>query len=170
MPRAEAGSAQGSAFVGDSRRSNNIRNIFQTSESKRYKRIIGEMEVSLTVSNLEASLKFFTEGLGLYTASPPSSPTVVVSRSEAGMPVVTLREAKPTSGSGKTKAGPSGLDAYVALRVDSENMLESLYNRVRSMKGVKIKAKPEAMFLVGKAKHCLVTEPSGNSVEIVYWP
>ncbi len=126
----------------------------------------GTHHIGLTVSNLEASAAFFTEGLGWKEVRRDHDyPAIFVSD---GTVLVTLWRVRNVGQcQAFDKNGNVGLH-HVAFLVQSEEILNSLFERLREMTSVEIEFAPEPL-RQGPAKHMMCYEPSGIRVEFI-WP
>eukprot|EP00469_Lotharella_globosa_P007504 CAMPEP_0167784164 /NCGR_PEP_ID=MMETSP0111_2-20121227/7483_1 /TAXON_ID=91324 /ORGANISM="Lotharella globosa, Strain CCCM811" /LENGTH=139 /DNA_ID=CAMNT_0007675201 /DNA_START=65 /DNA_END=484 /DNA_ORIENTATION=- len=127
--------------------------------------ISGIHHVGLTVSDLDATLKFFSEALGYAKAGEvPSYPAIFVSN---GKSFITLWQADKEANAFDRKKNV-GLH-HLSLAVPSEEALNAVFEKVEKHPGVKVEFKPE-LLMGGPAKHFMFREPSGNRMEITYWP
>ena len=126
---------------------------------------LGFHHLGLAVSDLRATAKFFTDGLGWSVAREvPEYPAIFVTNGNA---FVTLWQ---------TDAGASRFDRrknvglhHFALRVPSEAALDAVFARASSHPGVRVEFAPE-LLRGGPAKHCMIYEPSGIRVEFIWAP
>ena len=127
----------------------------------------GVDHVGLTVTDLEASAAFFTEGLGFrITGRDDDYPAVFLTNDEI---IVTLwRVAKPGDAVPFDRKKNVGLH-HLAFRVASFEALEALHEKVKQVQGVRIEFSPE-LFYGGPAKHMMIREPSGNRLEFIHRP
>ncbi|TOB48862.1 VOC family protein [Vibrio parahaemolyticus] len=123
----------------------------------------GIHHVGLTVSDLEASAKFFTEQLGWSEVKRnPDYPAIFVSD---GHIMLTLWASKAEAAVPFDRKTNVGLH-HLALLVESEGQLDELRDQfVKS--GVEIEFGPE-LVKSGPAKHLMCYDPSGIRVEF-FW-
>jgi len=124
---------------------------------------LGIHHLGLAVSNLRASVAFFTECLGWKIAKEvPAYPAVFVTNGAAFLTLwQTADGAVPFNR--KTNVGLH----HFALRVASEAELHEIFAKVNAYPGVVAEFAPEQLG-PGPAKHCIVFEPSGIRVEFVW--
>ncbi len=126
---------------------------------------LGIHHLGLSVSNLEATTKFFTDCLGWSVAREiPEYPAKFVTNGEA---FFTLWQTEPESLSFSRKKNV-GLH-HVAIRVADEQSLLAIFDRASGFPGVTIDFSPE-LLRGGPAKHCMVFEPGGIRVEFIWAP
>ena len=126
---------------------------------------LGFHHLGLAVSDLQATAKFFTDGLGWSVAREvPEYPAIFVSNGNA---FITLWQ---------TDAGASRFDRrknvglhHFALRVASEAALDAVFAKASSHPGVRVEFAPE-LLRGGPAKHCMIYEPSGIRLEFIWAP
>ena len=127
----------------------------------------GVDHVGLTVRNLEQTHGFFTECLGWKKVGEvPDYPAVFVSD---GHVKLTLWEVKNHSGLVDfDRSSNIGLH-HLALRVESEDALNEIFDRVSKWPGARIEFAPE---LLGKGpkKHTMIYEPGGIRLEFDFDP
>lgn len=128
---------------------------------------LGIDHVGLTVSDLEASRRFFCGCLGWRTVGEnPSYPAVFVSD---GRTRVTLwRAADPADCVPFDRRRNVGLH-HLALKVADRQTLEALHARVAAWPGVVVEFAPEPSGS-GPKIHSMVREPGGTRVEFAYDP
>mmetsp|Transcript_3713 Transcript_3713/g.7096 ORF Transcript_3713/g.7096 Transcript_3713/m.7096 type:complete len:140 (-) Transcript_3713:67-486(-) len=127
--------------------------------------ISGIHHVGLSVSDLTASLKFFSDALGYAQAGEvPSYPAVFVSN---GKSFITLWQTEKDANAFDRKKNV-GLH-HLSLQVPSEDALGAVFATVKKHPGVVVEFEPEALGK-GPARHFMFREPSGNRIEITYWP
>jgi catechol 2,3-dioxygenase-like lactoylglutathione lyase family enzyme len=126
---------------------------------------LGIHHLGLAVSNLPATAKFFTEGLGWSVAREvPEYPAIFVTN---GTAFVTLWQ---------TESGATRFDRrknvglhHFALRVTSEDALQAVFEKASAHPGVRVEFAPE-LLRGGPAKHCMLYEPSGIRIELIWAP
>lgn len=123
--------------------------------------------IGLSVSKLDASTEFFTQGLGWsLRGGDPSYPAKFVSD---GNMFITLwstdKKQKTVQFNRKSNVGLH----HLAIRMSSFEALEALYQRLKQRDDVVIEFAPELAY-GGPAKHMMVREPSGNRLEFKYTP
>jgi len=124
----------------------------------------GIHHLGLTVSRLEESAAFFTSILGWTEVKRDNAyPAIFVSD---GSIMLTLWQNKEAPAAAFDKNRHIGLH-HVALRVESEAMLNKLHDRLVKHQ-IKIEFSPE-LLRQGPAKHMMCYEPSGIRVEFI-WP
>nr|WP_319554126.1 VOC family protein [uncultured Vibrio sp.] len=123
----------------------------------------GIHHVGLTVSNLKASAKFFTEQLGWSEVKKnPDYPAIFVSD---GHIMLTLWKSKVETTVPFDRKANVGLH-HLALLVDSEKELNKLHSQLIES-GVDVEFGPEFVNS-GPAKHLMCYEPSGIRIEF-FW-
>ena len=125
----------------------------------------GVHHVGLTVSDLEASFRFFTGLLGWEKAGEnPEYPAVFVSD---GVVMLTLWQTKELPIIPFNKNQNVGLH-HLALKVASLESLNALHEKLVDA-GVRIEFAPE-LLRAGPAQHMMCYEPSGNRIEFIAIP
>lgn len=120
----------------------------------------GIHHVGLTVANLEASAKFFTELLDWHEVKRnPDYPAIFVSD---GHIMLTLWDVKAESPIAFDRKANVGLH-HLALQVETFEQLESLHQQLIAA-GIKIEFGPE-LVKAGPAKHLMCYDPSGIRIE-----
>ncbi|UTV29955.1 VOC family protein [Photobacterium atrarenae] len=123
----------------------------------------GIHHVGLTVSNLEASAKFFTELLGWSEVKRnPDYPAIFVSDGKIMLTLWSSKTDAPVSFDRKTNVGLH----HLALQVESEGNLNTVYE-VLTKAGITVEFSPE-LVKEGPAKHMMCYDPSGIRVEF-FW-
>lgn len=126
---------------------------------------LGLDHLGLTVSDLAASLGFFTEGLGwTQFGSNPDYPSAYVTD---GYAKITLWQQK-RSGADFDRHGNIGLHHW-ALKVADEETLNALFARLRDYPGVEVEFAPEVSGK-GPKVHFMLREPGGTRMEVSYDP
>lgn len=127
----------------------------------------GVDHVGLTVTDLDASTRFFTETLGFTVRGGDESyPAVFLANGEI---IVTLwRASDPDEAVRFDRKNNVGLH-HLAFRVSSFDALEALHARLETTPGVTIEFAPE-LNRGGPAKHMMIREPSGNRIEFIHRP
>ena len=126
---------------------------------------LGFHHLGLAVSDLQATAKFFTDGLGWSVAREvPEYPAIFVSNGNA---FVTLWQTD-ASASRFDRRKNVGLHHF-ALRVASEAALDAVFAKASSHPGVRVEFAPE-LLRGGPAKHCMIYEPSGIRLEFIWAP
>lgn len=123
----------------------------------------GAHHVGLTVPDLEAAVRFFTEGLG-YTkiGEVPSYPAAFVSD---GTTMITLWQAEdPATATPFDRRRNLGLH-HLALRV-REGTLDALHERLAARDDVQIEFPPEPLG-GGATRHMMTRIPGGLRVELI---
>ena len=126
---------------------------------------LGIDHLGLTVSDLRASLEFFTGALGWEQfGGNPDYPSAYVTD---GVAKITLWQ-QVEAGSGFDRRANVGLH-HTALKVADEPTLRTVFERVRVWPGVKVEFAPE---LSGKGPkiHFMIREPGGTRLEVSYDP
>lgn len=122
----------------------------------------GVHHIGLTVSDLEASVQFFTKLLGWeQVGGNPDYPAVFVAD---GSIMVTLWQTKEASFNSFDKSNNIGLH-HLALQVASLGLLNKLHQELVEA-GVKIEFAPEPL-REGPTQHMMCYEPSGNRIEFI---
>ena len=127
---------------------------------------LGIDHVGLTVSNLESSLRFFTDCLGwTQFGGNPDYPSVYITD---GISKLTLWQAKTDRPHEFDRFQNIGLH-HLALKVADEGQLNILFDRVRVWDDIIIEFAPE---FSGKGPkiHCMFCEPGGNRIELSFDP
>ena len=127
---------------------------------------LGIDHLGLTVEDLMLSLSFFTDCLGWKQfGGNPDYPSAYITD---GTSKLTLWQAKTDSPTDFDRYQNIGLH-HVALKVESEEALNSLFEHVKSWPDVKVEFAPE---FSGKGPkiHCMIYEPGGNRLEFSYDP
>lgn len=121
--------------------------------------------LGLAVSNLNESAHFFTEYLEWkIVKKKPHYPAIFVSSGEFMITLwQTQDDAEPFDRNNNV-----GLH-HLALRVESEIELQSVFERVQHHKNVSIEFPPE-LLNDGPAKHFMMLDPSGIRIEFIYAP
>lgn len=127
--------------------------------------LLGFDHVGLVVHDLEASKTFFTEVLGFrLVGSDADYPAHFLDNGKA---FVTLwRAVDPKTAVRFDRKKNVGLH-HMALAVDSEKSLHSLYQVASNFPGVIVEFAPE-LFYGGPSKHMMIYEPSGNRIEVIF--
>lgn len=126
---------------------------------------LGIHHLGLSVIDLDSTTAFFVDCLGwAVVREVPDYPAKFVSNGEAFFTLwQTNDDAKPFD-----RKNQVGLH-HVAINVASENDLFDVYERMSQFPNVTIEFAPE--FLEdGPAQHCMVYEPSGIRIEIIWAP
>ena len=122
--------------------------------------------VGLTASDLDATVAFFTEGLGWnVVGGRPEYPSVFISDGSA---VLTLWQAKVDNPVAFDRRANVGLH-HLALKFASREALDTAFERVRTMPGVEVEFATEPS-RGGPKVHAMVYEPSGNRIELAFMP
>lgn len=127
----------------------------------------GVDHLGLTVTDLDAAVRFFREALGFEVlGEKPSYPAVFVSD---GTVLVTLWAVKePAEEVGFDRLRNVGLH-HVAFRVGSLEELEALHGRLTQRDDVEIEFAPEPLGS-GPATHMMCAGPSGIRLEFIARP
>lgn len=127
----------------------------------------GVNHLGLTVKNLQASADFFINTLGWKKAGGfPDYPSIFVSDGEIFLTLWQTKDVnKVIAFDRKNNVGLH----HLALSVASEDILNELHQRFKSVPGLAIEFAPE---LNGKGPtiHMMIREPSGNRIEFAYNP
>ena len=125
----------------------------------------GIHHLGLAVSDLQATARFFVEGLGWSVAREvPEYPAIFVTN---GTAFVTLWQTEHNASPFDRRTNV-GLHHF-AVRVPSEDALDAAFKRASSHPGVRVEFAPE-LLRGGPAKHCMLYEPSGIRVEFIWAP
>lgn len=127
----------------------------------------GVDHVGLTVTDLEASVGFFTNALEFQVSGRDAEyPAAFLTNGEI---VITLWRARvPGEAIPFNRKANVGLH-HLAFRVASFEALDALHEKVRLIEGVRVEFAPE-LFYGGPAKHMMIREPSGNRLEFIHRP
>ena len=141
--------------------------IAADSEAPKQVMTSGLNHLGLTVKNLSASSDFFINTLGWKQAGGyPDYPSVFVTD---GKIFVTLWQSKNAEKVVEfDRKNNVGLH-HLALTVTSEETLEILHQRFKSMPNVVIEFGPEPNGK-GPTLHMIIREPSGNRIEFAFTP
>lgn len=129
---------------------------------------IGDVNhIGLTVTDLEASQKFFIDVLGFRLAGgDPDYPSVFVANNDI---MITLwRATNPTTAIPFDRKNNVGLH-HLALNINSFDALDALHRTLLTTPGVTIEFAPEPLS-GGPTKHMMIREPSGNRLEFIHRP
>lgn len=123
--------------------------------------------IGLTVSKLEASTAFFEDLLGFKVVGRDKDyPAVFMNNGEVTITLWSIKDVDQAIAFNRQQN--VGLH-HLALKIDSFETLNALYERMKETPGVKIEFAPELAY-GGPAKHMMVREPSGNRLELVHRP
>lgn len=124
----------------------------------------GVNHVGLAVTDLDASVAFFTDTLGWRRAGgDPDYPSVFVTDGNA---FVTLwRVTDPATAVAFDRKNNVGLH-HLAFTVKSLKALHELHAKFQDVEGLRIEFAPEFMGQ-GPTTHMMIREPSGNRLEFV---
>ena len=128
---------------------------------------VGVDHVGLSVGNLESTRRFFCDCLGWNVVGErPDYPAVFVSD---GSLIVTLWQVEsPASAVAFDRRANVGLH-HLALRVGSEEALNTIFARVSGWPGVVVEFAPENLG-AGPKRHTMVYEPGGIRLEFDFDP
>jgi lactoylglutathione lyase len=129
---------------------------------------IGDVNhIGLTVTDLEASQRFFVDVLGFEPAGgDPEYPALFVANNDI---MVTLwRATDPQSAIAFDRKQNVGLH-HLAFNLESFAALDALYAVLRMEPDVVIEFSPE-LLSGGPARHMMIREPSGNRLEFIHIP
>lgn len=131
------------------------------------KAVLGLDHLGLTVLDLEASAKFFTEVIGFEVRGTDAEyPAKFLSNGE--MTLTLWQTNDPTKAVHFDRKNNVGLH-HLALRVSSFEELDRLHEVISHWDGARIEFAPELAY-GGPAKHMMIREPSGNRIELVHRP
>jgi len=126
---------------------------------------VGAHHIGLTVSQLDASARFFVDLLGWTDVRrDPDYPAVFVTD---GTIMLTLWGVKAAPPNAFDKNRNVGLH-HLALRVNSFQALEAIYTKLIDH-GISIEFAPEPL-KAGPARHMMCYEPSGIRIEFICAP
>lgn len=130
--------------------------------------VVGGVDhVGLTVTDLDASVAFFTDALGFEIRGRDDDyPAVFLTNGE--ITVTLWRATDPEKATPFDRKNNVGLH-HLAFRVASFEALDAVHERVRQVPGVRIEFAPELAY-GGPAKHMMIREPSGNRLEFIHRP
>ena len=123
--------------------------------------------VGLTVTDLNASVEFFTTVLG-YTLTGRDEDYPAAFLSNADSFITLWRASEPSKAKAFDRKNNVGLH-HMALTVSSFTALDALYEKVKTVPGVIVEFSPELAY-GGPARHMMIREPSGNRLEFVHRP
>ncbi|WP_310621900.1 VOC family protein [Flexibacterium corallicola] len=127
---------------------------------------LGIDHLGLTVKNLEASVKFFTEVLGWSQfGGNPDYPSAYVTD---GYSKLTLWEKKAGAFNGFDRHKNIGLHHF-ALKVPSLEVLHHTFDLVKGAEGVEVEFSPEPSGK-GPKLHFMIREPGGTRLEFAFDP
>jgi len=122
----------------------------------------GFNHIGLTVTDLDASTRFFVDTLGWELKGKDNDyPASFVSDGE--MLITLWQTTEPSKAITFDRKNNVGLH-HLAISVKSLDALNTLYERVKKSPGVVIEFAPE-LFYGGPSKHMMIREPSGNRLE-----
>ena len=127
----------------------------------------GFNHVGLTVSSLEQSTDFFTKTLG-WTLKGRDDEYPASFLSDGEMFLTLWQVKNPDKAVTFNRKNNVGLH-HLALSVASFEDLETIYQKVKMVKGVVIEFAPELAY-GGPTKHMMIREPSGNRIEFAHNP
>ncbi|UZN52461.1 VOC family protein [Cupriavidus cauae] len=128
---------------------------------------MGIDHIGLTVANLEASTRFFTECLGWRVfGSNPAYPAAYVTDGTAKITLWQVADA--TAFAAFDRKNAVGLH-HLALKVPDRSSLGGLFERVRAYPGVEVEFAPE-LSGNGPKWHAMVMEPGGTRLELSFDP
>ncbi|SUS07897.1 Glyoxalase/Bleomycin resistance protein/Dioxygenase superfamily protein [uncultured Defluviicoccus sp.] len=124
----------------------------------------GLHHLGLTVPDLAATRGFFVDTLGFrQVGEAPDYPAVFLSD---GTTMLTLwRATDPAGAVGFDRKSHIGLHHF-AMRVDSGDALDALYEKLKSTEGVAIEFAPEPLG-GGPTRHMMCSIPSGIRMELI---
>jgi catechol 2,3-dioxygenase len=125
-------------------------------------KIRGLAEVVLTVQNLQASVAFYRDVLGLQVVSPPDFKGSVFLQAGGGRPYVSntivLAPAKPGT---PPYAKPQSLN-HIGLEVDAASFDDEVA-RLQGL-GIEVRSGKHPLF---SSRTVYITDPDGNEVELI---
>ena len=125
----------------------------------------GIHHLGLAVADLDATTNFFVQGLGWsLVREVPDYPARFVSNGEA---LFTLWQTEPGSAAFDRRK-QVGLH-HVAISVSDERSLADMFARLSRFPGVVVEFAPQLLG-DGPARHCMLFEPSGIRVELIWAP
>jgi len=127
----------------------------------------GFNHVGLSVTDLESSTRFFTETLG-WDLSGRDEEYPATFLTDGEMFLTLWRVTEPATAVKFNRKNNVGLH-HLAISVASFDILDELYERVKSVDGVVIEFAPELAY-GGPTKHMMIREPSGNRIEFAHNP
>lgn len=125
----------------------------------------GIHHLGLTVSNLEGSCSFFCETLGWRVVRRIEEYPAIFVTNEAVMFTLWQASSKANSFDRRDNVGLH----HVALTIESEEELLTLYEELKSTADVIIEFSPE-LLRGGPAKHMICYDPSGIRIEFIWVP
>lgn len=127
----------------------------------------GFNHVGLSVTNLESSTRFFTETLG-WTLSGRDEEYPATFLTDGEMFLTLWRVTDPETATKFNRKNNVGLH-HLAISVASFEILDELYERIKTVDDVVIEFPPELAY-GGPTKHMMIREPSGNRLEFAHNP
>lgn len=127
----------------------------------------GFNHVGLSVTNLESSTRFFTETLG-WTLSGRDEEYPATFLTDGEMFLTLWRVTDPETATKFNRKNNVGLH-HLAISVASFEILDELYERIKTVDSVVIEFPPELAY-GGPTKHMMIREPSGNRLEFAHNP
>ncbi len=119
--------------------------------------------VGLAVKHLETTTQFFVQVLGFdIVGEVPDYPARFISN---GKSFLTLWQTEPDAAD-FNRRNAVGLHHF-ALEVDSAQALNELFEKARLFEGVRVDFSPETLGS-GNARHCMLFEPSGIRLELIW--
>ena len=119
--------------------------------------------LGLAVRHLDATTRFFVEVLGFSVVREvPEYPARFVSN---GKSFLTLWQTEADAADFNRRKAV-GLHHF-ALAVESTQALTELFEKARQFPGVRVEFSPEALGTSG-ARHCMLFEPSGVRLELIW--
>jgi lactoylglutathione lyase len=127
----------------------------------------GFNHVGLAVTDLDSSTRFFTETLG-WSLSGRDEEYPATFLTDGEMFLTLWRVTEPEAAVKFDRKNNVGLH-HLAISVASFEILDELYERVKTVDGVVIEFAPELAY-GGPTKHMMIREPSGNRLEFAHNP
>jgi lactoylglutathione lyase len=143
--------------------------LIASGEEESAKRVMtsGFNHVGLSVTDLDRSTEFFTRTLGWrLTGRDEDYPATFMTDGEMFLTLWRVKD--PDTAVKFDRKNNVGLH-HLAISVASFEILDELYERLKTVEGVVIEFPPELAY-GGPTKHMMIREPSGNRLEFAHNP
>ncbi len=127
---------------------------------------LGIDHLSLTVSDLDKTISFFTECLGWKeVGGKPDYPSKFISDGNSVLTIWQAQTDTPISFNRKTNIGLH----HVAFKIPTEEALNDAFAKIKDWPGVNVECSPEFSG-AGPKVHFFINKPGGNRLEFAYDP